>query len=245
MMLQPATAALALSASFAAQAFSCAPTGNLECRLELSTLSIVFDAGVYNFNGDSQFNGSDGSVTGYTAGAGQFPELIAVDSAGGMRAGFSFAPNMAAGVGGSGISGNHEATASFSFDNLQFIARPGYRVDGVEFSVSGYRSQVGNGWAWIGVPGIPVYNGDQFSASHVYAPDTASYAASFGASATYLEGEDGTAAAYGTASVAFTAAGLVARVSAVPEPPAWCLWLPAGALLATAGWRRRRGGPAA
>lgn len=224
-----------------AQAFSCAPTQSDECRLELSTLTIVFDAGIYNFDGDSQLNGSDGYVVGYTVGAGQFPDLDAVDSNGGTRVGFSFDPGMYGQVGGSGFSGDHEAFAYFTFNNLQFIPKPGYRLDGVEFTVAGSFSRVGNGYVALGVPGAVQFNGDQFTGSHLF--DTFSlqqqYMAYFSANASYEEGEDGTAASYGTASAAFDFASLVAHVSAVPEPQVSALWLLGG--LGVAGAVRMRG----
>jgi hypothetical protein len=210
--------ALGLAVCGSAHAFSCAPTQGNECRIELSTVTIVFDAGIANFDGDSQFNGSDGYVHGFTVGAGQFPELTLVDHAGGTRVGFSFAPGMIGVVGGSGIEGTHEAFAYFAFTGLQFIARNGYRVDGVEFAIDGARTTVGNGYVGLTVPGVPVFSGDQFSARGLYATNTAQYWAGFTASASYEEGEDGTAVNYGTASAEFTAASLVAHVSAVPEP---------------------------
>jgi len=216
---------LALAATANAHAFSCAPSESQECLLELSTLTIVFDSGVYNFNGDSQFNGTDGYVTGYTTGAGQFPELAIVDNNGGQRVGFSFLPAMYGQVGGSGFEGYHEASASFTFDALQFIAKPGYRVDAIEFSVSGSRTQVGNGYAALGVPGVPQFTGDQFVATGLYDPINTSFGAGFFVNAFYEQGEDGTAAAYGTASAGFTAASLVVHVSPVPEPSTVVLWI--------------------
>lgn len=206
-----------------AQAFSCAPTGNEECRLELSTVTIVFDSGVYNFTGETTFNGTDGYVNGYTSG--DFPELTLVDN-GSSRAGFSFVPTMNGQVGGSGFNGFHEGSALFQFTGLQFIARPGYQVDGVELSVSGYRSSVGNGSAAILVPGVPVFDGEQFTGTDTLDPFLAqSFAGGFNLSAFYQEGEDGTAADYGTASAGLTAASLMVHVSAIPEPATAALLL--------------------
>lgn len=220
MNLQHALIALALTASGSAQAFSCAPTGTQECRLELSTVTIVFDSGVLNFDGDSQFNGTDGYVVGYTIGSGQFPNLDTVDTGGGRRAGFSFNPGMYGQVGGSGFEGSHEAFASFGFTGLQFIAKPGFKVDEVEFTVTGGFTQVGNGHVALQVQGPLQITGDLFSAQSLYAPGTGDYAAWLSASAHYEEGDDGGANAYGTASAFFDSASIVARVSPVPLPGA-------------------------
>ena len=222
--------AIALAASSSAQAFSCAPTGNAECRLELSTITIVFDAGIYNFDGDSQFNGSDGYVQGYTVGAGQFPDLTPIDTHGGLHVGFSFAPGMVGVVGGSGFNGTHEAFASFSFNGLQFIAKPGFQVDAVAFSVHGGLTQVGNGHVGLLIPGVPQFVGDQFTARDLYAPGTPQFIAAFSASASYQEGEDGTAVSYGTASAFFDSASIIAQVRAIPlsEPAGWSIWLLGG-----------------
>jgi hypothetical protein len=232
---------LLLGAHAAAQAFSCAPTEGQECRLELSTVTIVFDSGIYNFNGESQFIGSDGYVTGYTVGSGEFPELSVVDTNDGQRAGFSFAPPMSGQVGGSGIAGYHEASASFAFSALQFVARPGYRVDGVELSVSGSRTLVGNGYVALTVPGIPAFVGDQFTGTAILDPFSAqNFAGGFLASTYYEEGDGGTATQYGTASVALTAASLIVHVSAVPEPATTLLWLLGGLGLAAVQRSSRR-----
>lgn len=218
MMIHRSLTALLFCVNAAAHAFSCAPTGGQECRLDLSTATIVFDSGVYSFGGDSQFIGSDGGVSGYTAGSGEFPELTVVDTNGGQRVGFSFAPPMAGQVGGSGIAGYHEASANFAFSALQFIPHPGYRIDGIELSISGSRTVVGNGYVALTVPGIPVFTGDEFTGTGVLDPFSAqNFGGGFLASAYYEEGDDGTANQYGTASVAFNAASLIVLVSAVPE----------------------------
>lgn len=218
--------ALLLAANVGAQAFSCAPTQGEECRLELSTVTIVFDSGVHTFDGDSQFIGSDGYVTGYTTGTGDFPELTLIDIDEGHRAGFAFTPPMYGQVGGSGIEGYHEASAYFNFYGLQFIAKPEYHVDGVELSVAGSRATAGNGYVALAVPGVPIFNGNDFVGSAVLDPfSEQNFGAGFTASTYNEESGDGTAAVYGTACAGLTAASLIVRVSAMPEAPSSLLWL--------------------
>lgn len=200
----------------AAHGFSCAPIGTARCELEFRTAILVLDQGSQNFSGETQFSGSDGFVSGY--GPGDFPDLTVIDTAGGTRVGFSFTPNMSAQVGGSGFEGFHEATASFTFERLVFAPKAAYQLTGVEFTVTGARGQVGNGQAPIAVPGIPVQRGDTFVAHDVWHPFQTSFSAFLGASAFYQEGQDGTAAAYGTAFARFDSVSIVAHIAAVPEP---------------------------
>lgn len=222
----------------AAQAFSCAPTGINPCELGLSTAKVIFDQGTLNFFGETQFSGSDGYVTGYVPG--DLPELRAIDTAGGTRVGFSFTPNMSAQVGGSGFSGFHEASAAFTFERLVFVPKAGYQLIGVEFTVTGARGQVGNGQAPIAVPGIPVQNGDAFVASDVWHPFQTTFSASLGANAFYQEGEDGTAAAYGTAYARFDTVSIVAHLAPVPEVSTWAMSLAGLLTLGVVGQRTSR-----
>jgi hypothetical protein len=220
---------VALLAHAGAHALSCGADEGDPCLLELSTVTIVFSQGIYSFDGDSQLIGSDGYVNGYTAGSGQFPELTSLDTDGGLRAGFSLAPAMVGQVGGSGIEGSHEAFAYFTFSGLQFVAKPGYRIDGVELSASGSRATAGDGYVALLVPGVPIFDGDRFSGSAVLDPFSAqSFSAGFSANAYYEEGDDGTAAAYGTARASIDAASVVVHLSAVPEPASVALWLLGG-----------------
>ncbi|WP_157039823.1 hypothetical protein [Aquincola tertiaricarbonis] len=218
-----------------ANAFSCAPTETQECRLELSTVTVRWDNGIDNFIVDTQYNGTDGYVYGYSSSA-DFPNLTAVDIAGGTRAGFSFVPNMVGQVGGSGINGYHEGSASFLFKRMEFIAKSGFKVDAIEFTITGNRSQVGNGYAAIGVPGVPEFTGDSFVATALWTPNQTTFGGFISVSAFYQEGEDGTAADYGTAFASLDSVRIVAYVSAVPEPAQAYLML-AGALLLVAARR--------
>ncbi|MCR5868143.1 PEP-CTERM sorting domain-containing protein [Aquincola sp. J276] len=147
---------------------------------------------------------------------------------------------MSAQVGGSGFEGFHEATASFTFERLVFAPKAGYQLTGVEFTVTGARGQVGNGQAPIAVPGIPVQNGDTFVASDVWHPFQTTFSAFLGANAFYQQGEDGTAAAYGTAFARFDSVSIVAHIAAVPEAATVELFLlGAVALVGFVGRRRR------
>lgn len=221
-----------------AHAFSCAPTGSDPCTLELSTATVVFDQGTSNFFGETQASGSDAFVGGYAPG--DFPELTAIDTQKGTRVGFSFTPNMYAQVGGSGFQGFHEASASFTFDNLVFAPRAGYYLTGVEFTVKGARGQVGNGQAPIAVPGIPVQDGDNFTSSDVWHPFQKTFTAALAANAFYQEGPDGTAAEYGTAFARFDYVSIVAHIAAVPEPDS--TWLLLAGAAALGGFRHRKRG---
>ncbi|WP_046111834.1 hypothetical protein [Aquincola tertiaricarbonis] len=222
-----------------ANAFSCAPTETEDCRLELSTVTVRWDKGIDNFIVDTQFNGSDGYVNGYGSSA-DFPNLTAVDTAGGTRAGFSFLPNMVGQVGGSGINGYHEGSASFLFERMEFIAKSGFKVDAIEFTITGSRSQVGNGYAAIGVPGVPEFTGDSFVATALWTPNQTTFGGSISVSASYQEGEDGTAADYGTAFASLDSVRIVAHVSAIPEPAQAYMLLSGGLVLLAAGRLRSR-----
>ncbi|MEF8701343.1 MAG: hypothetical protein V5B33_18925 [Candidatus Accumulibacter sp. UW20] len=93
------------------------------------------------------------------------------------------------------------------------------------------------------LPGVPQFVGDQFTAESLLAPGTPQFIAAFTVSASYEEGEDGTAASYGTASAFFNSASIVAQVSAIalPEPAGFSLWLLGGFALAAA--QRPSAGP--
>lgn len=238
MLAAVAASLLALTAP-ATHAFTCTPTEGDECRLALGPLTVVFEAGQYSFDGDSQLNGSDGYVTGYTVGTFEFPALTPLDLGGG-RFGFSFSPPMSGAVGGSGIEGEHEASASFRFDSLRFEAAPGFRLDDLIFTVTGERRSNGVAGVALNLPGTPVFQGDAFSASGSLPLGSTGFGAGFSAWTVYEEDGEGGAASYGTAFAMFHGVSLVAQVSAVPEPSAWALW--AVGVVGAAGLTRRRRG---
>lgn len=227
----------ALLAAAPALAFDCHATEYESCVWDLGTVRVHFDAGIGSFDGDSQINGTDGYVVGYTVGTNDFPALTAVDTAGGTQAGFSFAPPMLGVVGGSGFEGEHEAYADFYFAETWFEAAPGWRIDAIVFTVAGAATQAGDGYVYLDVPGAPVFSGQSFVASALRDPTTTYWSASFSAWAPYEEGEVGTAAVFGTAMARFDAVSIVALVSAVPEPGS--AWLGLAGLVALARRRRR------
>lgn len=155
--------------------------------------------------------------------------------------GFSFTPTIYAEVGGSGDNGYHQVRGYFDFYDMSFAAKPGYRIDSLAFVVTGTSAWVGDATAYATVTGVPTYNGDTFRYDGTLDPANAALHGEFYIAASYLEGEDGTATAYGTARASFTGVQFIAQVSAVPEPGTVALF--AMGLLAVAGRtvRARRG----
>ena len=223
----------------ATHAFTCTPTEGDECRLVLGPLTVVFEAGQFSFDGDSQLNGSDGYVTGYTVGTYEFPDLTPLDLGAG-RFGFGFLPPMSGAVGGSGFEGEHEASASFRFESLRFEVAPGFRLDDLVFTVTGERRSSGVAGVALNLPGTPVFQGDAFTASGALPLGSTGFGAGFSAWTVYEEDGEGGAASYGTVYARFDSVSLVAQVSAVPEPSAWALW--AVGVVGAAGLAHRRRG---
>lgn len=246
MNMPPWRAALVLAPCLAwtsAQAFSC-PEGSDLCHFAVGALTVSFLDGRYSFDGDSQLNGGDGFVRGYTVGTYDFPNLTAVQEGPG-RVGFSFSPGMEGGVGGSGIVGEHEASAWLAFTNLRFESAPGWRVDGLEFTFTGERRVVGYASVALNLPATPVFNGDLFTAQGLAPADTSALYAGFSAWTVYEEDGEGGAASYGTAYARLDSVKVVALLSPVPEPATWSLALLGALGLAsrTRAQRPARGGP--
>ena len=214
----------------AALAFNCTPTEGEECIFSQGPLVVVFEAGQYSFDGDSQLNGIDGLVGGYTAGTHEFPDLTPVDL-GGNRYGFEFSTPMFGSVGGSGFSGDHEASANFRFEYLRFEAAPGWRIDSLELGVTGERRAVGVASVALNVPGAFQFTGDAFTTFGILPLESTGFGAGFSAWTTYEEDGDGGAASFGTAYARFDNVRLVAQLSPVPEPATALLWLMGAALL--------------
>lgn len=234
-------AALALSCA-PALAFDCAPTEGDECRFTVGALSVAFVDGIYSFDGGSQFNGSDGFVRGYTVGSYEFPDLTPVVEGPG-RVGFTFAPGMEGSVGGSGFTGEHEASAWFAFTHLRFEAAPGWEIYGLEMTITGERRVVGVANVFLNLHATPVFNGDSFVALGSAPADSNGFAASFSAWTVYEEDGEGGAASYGTAYARFDSVTVIALMQPVPEPATWALWLGGALALGwrTQSWRRSAG----
>jgi hypothetical protein len=227
--------ALAMPAT--SQAFNCTPTEGEACTFSHGSLVVVFEAGQYSFDGDSQLNGVDGQVDGYTVGTHEFPDLWPLDLGAG-RLGFEFVTPMFGSVGGSGFVGEHEASASFRFDDLRFEAAPGWRIDDLALSVTGERRTVGFANVALNLPGPPQFSGSLFTATGRLPVGSTGFGAGFSAWTTYEEDGEGGAASYGTAYARFDNVRLVAQISPVPEPASLLLGLVGGA--AVIGWCRRR-----
>lgn len=225
------TAVVSVAGLAAAPAHAALQCESGQCTLDLATVVVTFAQDAFQTLGYLNI-GNDG----YVSTSPGFPALTEIQDGG--RAGFSFNPGLSAFVGGSGINGYHEAFGSFDFNGVTFTAKPGYQVLGIEFTVGGELSTVGNGSVYVNAPGIPEFNGGAFTYRAQYGSGgEPGYHVDFTAGASYLEGEDGTAADYGTASVWFSSGSLVALTAPVPEPEAWLLM--AGGL-AVLGWQMRR-----
>ena len=150
-------------------------------------------------------------------------------------------PQIYAYVGGSGIQGLHEASATLQFTGLAFTADPGYKITSVQAIVKGSFSLVGNAYGGIGVPGAVQWTAaPSFTATWPVDAASADLTLGFTAAASYLEGEEGTATSYGAASASIDSLEFVVSVSAVPEPrPASLLALGGALLLLLKGHRRR------
>lgn len=241
-MLTAATLACATVLSpLAALAFNCTPTEGEECIFSQGPFVVVFEAGQYSFDGDSQLNGVDGQVGGYTAGTFEFPDLTPLDL-GGNWYGFEFTTPMFGSVGGSGFSGDHEASANFRFEYLRFEAAPGWRIDSLELGVTGERRTVGIASVAFNVPGAFQFAGDSFTTSGLLPLESTGFGAGFSAWTTYEEDGDGGAASYGTAYARFDNVRLVAQLNPVPEPATALLWLMGVALLGVCSRRQAWGG---
>lgn len=242
MALRPAHTIGVLLAAFLGlpvpvHAFNCAPTEGEECRLTIGPLTIAFLDGVYSFDGDSQLNGQDGYVTGYTVGTHQFPDLTPLDLGQG-RLGFEFAPGMAGAVGGSGFAGEHEASATFAFTRIRLEPAPGWQVMGQELSITGERRTVGNGIVVLNLHGTPSFDGDRFVSLGSAPADNDGFGAGFSTWTVYEEDGDGGAASYGTAYARFDSVRFMVQLAPVDEPATG--WMALAGVLALAARLRGR-----
>jgi len=225
-MLAPAAALLAITAAMPGHA---AQTCFYDtCTIDLSTVTVTYNQ--YSSYWSTQ--GDQWSSYVYTS---LMPALTEIDSAG--RAGFTFNPElMVELMGGYGASGAGDG--SFGLTGLVFTAKAGYKIDSIEFGVSGSRTASGDASATVNVPGAPVFSGDNFDSMALKPATTTEFGAGFMISADYAEGPDGTALAFGSARASIDGVRLIANVSAVPEPETLALLLTGLPLIAMA--RRRR-----
>lgn len=189
------------------------------CTLAFGPLRARFDESRFAFDGDSQQSGADAWVTGYTVGTYDFPPLHTLATPDAY--GFWFAPAMAGAVGGSGFSGEHMVDASFTFSGLTFLPEPGWTIDALLMTITGKRHAFGDATALLTLPGLDVtVDGEDFTASGLLPTDIAHFRAGFNLWTAYEEGEDGSAAVYGTARAQFDRVSIAARMTrlAVPEP---------------------------
>lgn len=222
-----AVASLGVLASSMAVAAACAPSSD-PCTVDLGNATVTFGQGSGSYFADAMLTmGSDGS---YGANTDLFSTFAIVHQSGGD--GFSFAPQVYGAVGGSGMNGFHEVMGYFRFIDMTFAAKPGYQLDGVQMTVTGTQNFFGDASATVSVPVAAISNGSNFSFSGAIDASNAYLQADFIINASYLEGPNGTALSYGTASASFDSATFIARVSAVPEPSHWAmLGLGAGLIL--------------
>lgn len=202
------------------------------CMLAFGPLRARFAESRFAFDGDSQQSGADAWVTGYTVGTYDFPPLYTLDPPGAY--GFWFAPGMAGAVGGSGFSGEHMVDASFTFSGLTFLPEPGWTIDTLTMTITGKRYAFGDATALLTLPGLSItYAGEDFTASGLLPTDIAHFRTGFSLWTSYEEGEDGTAAVYGTARAQFDRVSVEARMTrlTIPEPGSLALLA-----LATSCW---------
>jgi hypothetical protein len=233
--LTRAAAASALIAISGHAAAACDGSSD-PCSLDLGRITVDFSQGAASYVAEALvLYGSDAY---YGAASGFLPSVQAIHGA--DVDGFAFSPQVYASVGGSGINGYHEVHASFEFSDIGFFAKPGYRIDSIDFVVTGSTAWVGDAYASFGLPAAMVFNGNDFSASGSWgAGGSTSFRGEFNVSASYLQGDDGTAISYGTANASFDRVSFTAHVSAVPEPQAAALlWAGLGLLACR---RRPRG----
>ena len=232
------TAALVLGGCllFAGSAATAACDGSSDpCAIDLGRASANFASGAASYYAEAVLlNGSDAY---YNASPTFLPALQILHTA--NSDGFSFQPQIYASVGGSGIQGLHEVAASLQFTGLSFTADPGYRITSLQAVLKGSFSLVGNGYGGLALPGPLQWSGTSFTAVLSLNPAAAELTTGFSVAASYVEGEDGTAASYGTGSASIDSLEFIVGVSPVPEPAAAALLVMGGALLPWLARRRR------
>jgi len=198
------------------------------CTLDLGRATANFAAGAASYFAEAVLvSGSDMSL-------GADPALLSVTHTthGATSDSLVVGPQIYAYVGGSGIQGLHEASATLQLTGLSFTADPGYQITSVQAIVKGSFSLVGNAYGGIGVPGTAQWTpAPNFTSTWSVDPGSADVVLGFTAAASYLEGEDGTAASYGAASASIDSLEFIVNVAPVPEPRPAALLALGGALL--------------
>jgi hypothetical protein len=232
-----AAACLLLASALPAAAAVCDGSAN-PCTLDLGKVGVEFPQGAFSYAADALMtNGSDG-YAGFASGF--LPTLAEIHGAG--TDGFSFNPQIVGNVGGSGINGVHEVQAFFEFNDIAFLAQPGYKIDQIDFIVSGSSGRVGDSSVDIVLPGPLVFNGEAFTSTAVLGAATTKFRGEFTINAVYVDGGADPPPFYGTANASFDKVSLVAHVSAVPEPQHAALLLAGLLVLGAAGPRLLRAG---
>lgn len=152
---------------------------------------------------------------------------------------FIIGPQIYTYVGGSGIQGFHQVVATLQTTGWSFAAEPGYQITNVEAVVKGTFYTVGDAWGYVNIPAAVHRSDDQYTATLSLYPPAADMSIGFEISASYLQGEDGTALSYGAGSASIDSVEFIVSVSPVPEPASAALL---GVGLAVMPWvaRRRR-----
>jgi hypothetical protein len=235
-----AAAALILGGSlFLGHAAHAAPPcdgSSTPCSIDLGRASAHFGIGAAAYTAEAWL--TDGSDASFSANPQFLPTLQISHGAG--QDGFHFLPSISANVGGSGIQGMHEVAGRLQFTSMSFTAAAGYRITGLQAVLTGSYALEGNAFGYLNVPGAIDWTGQNFSATWNLDPAAADVDLSFTIATSYVEGEDGTALAYGRASASFDRLAFVVSVSPVPEPGSAGLLLLGAAALPVLVRRRTR-----
>jgi len=207
------------------------------CSVDLGRATANFASGGASYFAEVVLvNGSDAS---FSPGPQALPTLQVTQAAG--SEGFSLQPQVYAYVGGSGFQGFHEVAATLLFTGLSFTADAGYQINGVQAVIKGSIATVGDAFGWASIPAAMQWNGQNFSATLALDPTAADFNIGFSLSASYLEGENGTALSYGAGSASFDNIEFIVDVTPAPVPePSSAALLAAG--VAVLAWllRQRR-----
>lgn len=209
-----------LLSNHTAQAAPCDGSSS-PCSVDLGRASVNFAIGAAAYSAEAFLvDGSDASFSFSP----QFLPTLQVSHGTGQDS-FSFLPSISAYVGGSGVQGMHSVAAFLRFSHMSFTPADGYQITGVQAVLTGSYSLTGNAFGTLTVPGAIDWTGQNFSATWALDPAAADVDVSFTIAASYVEGDDGTAASYGAGSASFDGLAFIVNVSPVPEPATTALLL--------------------